>query len=421
MGNLKDLVTLHNQTAQASLFPAKQPPNRKRESDTEWGEVAIGDICHLVNGRAFKPAEWTDIGLPIIRIQNLNDENKPFNYYNGTFDPKHEVNDGDVLISWSGTPGTSFGAFIWTRGRAVLNQHIFRAELDEDHVDKKFFVHSVNWRLEELIRRAHGGVGLRHITKSELEAVTLRLPYPCDPARSLDIQRRIAARIEALLAELREARALAAAIRYDTDRIMDAALEQVFPDLDGTETTTLGAACELEMGQSPLGTSYADRPVGPPLLNGPTEFGDHHPTPVQWTSSPTKLCRPGDLLLCVRGATTGRTNWADQVYCLGRGVAAIRSKDPRITDLGYVAYFIRSRAQAILKAGRGSTFPNISKRDLEAWKLPNRNLSEQMQIVSYLDVIQTEVNEMRRLQAQDAELLDQLEQSILERAFKGEL
>jgi type I restriction enzyme S subunit len=81
----------------------------------------------------------------------------------------------------------------------VLNQHIFRAELDEDRVDKKLFVYGVNWRLEELIRRAHGGVGLRHITKSELEAVTLRLPYPDDPAHSLDIQHRIVARIEALL------------------------------------------------------------------------------------------------------------------------------------------------------------------------------------------------------------------------------
>lgn len=215
------------QTAQASLFPAKQPSNWERGTAIAWGEVAIGDICNLVNGRVFKPTEWTDVGLPIVRIQNLNDESKPFNYYDGTFDPKHEVNDGDVLISWSGTPGTSFGAFIWTRGQAVLNQHIFRAELNEDWVDKKFFVYGVNWRLEELIRRAHGGVGLRHITKGELEAVTLRFPYPNDPARSLTVQRRIVARIEALLAEVKEASTLAAAIRRDTDRLMGAAVEEV--------------------------------------------------------------------------------------------------------------------------------------------------------------------------------------------------
>ena len=113
-----------------------------------WGEVVLGDICKLVNGRAFRPTDWTDVGLPIIRIQNLNNESKPFNYYNGTFDPKHAVRDGDVLISWSGTPGTSFGAFIWTRGKAILNQHIFRVELNEERVNKRFFVYAVNWRLE---------------------------------------------------------------------------------------------------------------------------------------------------------------------------------------------------------------------------------------------------------------------------------
>src|SRR5207247_9133027 len=107
---------LLSQGAQASRLPAKQTHSWKRKPGAEWGKIAIGDICSLVNGRAFKPTDWTDVGLPIVRIRNLNDESKPFNYYNGTFDPKHEVNDGEVLISWSGTPGTSFGAFIWTRG-----------------------------------------------------------------------------------------------------------------------------------------------------------------------------------------------------------------------------------------------------------------------------------------------------------------
>ena len=73
--------TLMGQTAQANLFPAKQTSNGERGTAIAWGEVAIGDICNLVNGRAFKPIDWTDVGLPIVRIQNLNDKSKPFNYY----------------------------------------------------------------------------------------------------------------------------------------------------------------------------------------------------------------------------------------------------------------------------------------------------------------------------------------------------
>ena len=38
-------------------------------------KMKLGEICNFINGRAFKPSEWDKKGLPIVRIQNLNDEN----------------------------------------------------------------------------------------------------------------------------------------------------------------------------------------------------------------------------------------------------------------------------------------------------------------------------------------------------------
>lgn len=92
----------------------------------------------------------------------------------------------------------------------------------------------------------------------------------------------------------------------------------------------IGLSFQIEMGQSPPGNSYNTEQKGVPLLNGPTEFGSTHPTPIQWTTSPTKICNKGDLLICVRGSTTGRMNWADQSYCIGRGLAAIRPLSPKL-------------------------------------------------------------------------------------------
>lgn len=143
-----------------------------------WGWVAVGHSMNLVNGTAFKPEDWTPDGLPIVRIQNLNNENAPFNRYNGEIDPKFYIRSGDFLISWSGTPGTSFGAFIWNRGQAILNQHIFRCELVEGVFLKEYLRLAVNARLDEMISRAHGAVGLRHITKGKLETIPLPLPPP---------------------------------------------------------------------------------------------------------------------------------------------------------------------------------------------------------------------------------------------------
>ena len=86
--------------------------------------VPFGSTCTLQNGRAFKPSEWSEIGTPIVRIQNLNDESKSFNYCNFEVEERFHIKTGDLLFSWSGTPGTSFGAFFWNRGKGFLNQHL---------------------------------------------------------------------------------------------------------------------------------------------------------------------------------------------------------------------------------------------------------------------------------------------------------
>ena len=111
------------------------------------------------------------------------------------------------------------------------------------------------------------------------------------------------------------------------------------------------------MGQSPPGVSYNRSGVGSPLINGPTEFTELHPVKVQWTTQPARFCRPGDLLICVRGSSTGRTNYADEIYAIGRGVAAIRAKADN--DTQYLSYQVISGVSDILTAATGSTFPSV--------------------------------------------------------------
>lgn len=158
-----------------------------------WETAAIGALCDLINGRAFKPRDWTDAGLPIVRIQNLNDPSKPFNRFDGEVKDKYYIDDNELLFAWSGTPGTSFGAHIWDRGRAILNQHIYRVVFSESALDRRYFRYAINQKLDELIRVAHGGVGLRHVTKPVFEATRVRIA-------PLNEQRRIVDRIEALQA-----------------------------------------------------------------------------------------------------------------------------------------------------------------------------------------------------------------------------
>ena len=158
-----------------------------------WTLIPAGDLVHLINGRAFKPSDWQSTGLPIIRIQNLNNPNAPFNYYEGELMEGHKVSTGDMLLSWSGTPGTSFGAFIWNRGEAALNQHIFKVIIYCGGIDKQYLKMAINACLEALIGSARGGVGLKHVTKGQIEALQIPLP-------PLEEQKRIVAKVDELMA-----------------------------------------------------------------------------------------------------------------------------------------------------------------------------------------------------------------------------
>ena len=137
--------------------------------------VKIKDACDLINGKAFNPEDWSDTGLPIVRIQNLNNDQAPFNFFNGEIKEQYLIDTGELLFSWSGTPGTSFGAFFWNRGKAVLNQHIFRVK-PKIVFNLSFLQFALNGRIDYIISKAHGGVGLQHITKKELDEVELLLP-----------------------------------------------------------------------------------------------------------------------------------------------------------------------------------------------------------------------------------------------------
>lgn len=178
-----------------------------------WGTAEVGILCDLINGRAFKPSEWSETGLPIIRIQNLNNTRSKFNYFAGSLDDKHKVKKGDLLFAWSGTPGTSFGAHLWYGEDAALNQHIFKIVINEAHIDKSFFRYALNHKLDELILSAQGGVGLRHITKGTFEKTILNYPPLAEQqeiVRQLDLMlaqvEQIKARLDAIPAILKKFR-----------------------------------------------------------------------------------------------------------------------------------------------------------------------------------------------------------------------
>lgn len=148
-----------------------------------WEHTTLGAVGKYLNGRAFKKSEWSTIGRPIIRIQDLTGSSANPNYFEGDVEDRYVVRPGDFLISWSAT----LGAYIWDGPEGVLNQHIFKVE---SNIDKRFHYHLVRDRLRELARNAHGS-GMVHVTKTIFDETSIAIP------QAVEVQAQIAAAIDA--------------------------------------------------------------------------------------------------------------------------------------------------------------------------------------------------------------------------------
>jgi type I restriction enzyme S subunit len=144
-------------------------------------QVPLGEVADFVNGAAFKPEDWGVDGLPIIRIQNLTDLAKPFNYTERIVSEKLVVNPGDLLVSWSAT----LGVFQWNGPKGLLNQHIFRVLPNDDVVDKNYLKHTLGQAINDMEHHLHGAT-MKHVNRGEFLGTKISLP-------PLEEQRRIAA------------------------------------------------------------------------------------------------------------------------------------------------------------------------------------------------------------------------------------
>lgn len=196
----------------------------------------LGDLATYINGYAFKPADWGDTGLPIIRIQDLTGNSYQLNRYDGEYPERIEVIDGDVLISWS----ASLGVYVWQRGKALLNQHIFKVVFDKLPINKDYFVFAVEHKLAEMESKTHGAT-MKHIVKKDFDGTTIPYPTSEKQAEIADHLRRITSIIDKQTEQL-----------LLLDQLVKSRFIELFGDPVtnslGLNTMPLGKACCLKAG-----------------------------------------------------------------------------------------------------------------------------------------------------------------------------
>lgn len=443
------------------------------ELPNNWIETEIGSLCSLRNGRAFKPSEWQPSGLPIVRIQNLNNPTSTYNYFQGEVDERNRLRGGELLFAWSGTPGTSFGAHVWRGGDAVLNQHIFRFDFDEALLDKRFFRSAINQKLSDLIDVAHGGVGLRHVTKGVFERTLVALPPRTE-------QTRISNQLDTLLTRIQSCNdrfdAIPALLKRFRQTVLDAAttgqlteawrlcnVGQVVAEnivaarlaVAGTRPTK--AAAEFFANHQPAKSLKAELPetwllthigmVGvvsngsTPSRQEPSYWGGAIPwvssgevangvirrtreqiTEVGFNNSSVRLLPRGTVLMAMigEGKTRGQSAILDIDACINQNIAGVVPVNG-ILNSKYLWFWFRKEYENTRTKGNGSGPKALNCERVRELEINLPPLSEQAEIVRRIEALFALADRIEARCTAARAQSQRLTPLVLAKAFRGEL
>lgn len=421
---------------QAALVPESEQPY---PVPANWCWTRIANLCYLSNGKAFKPTDWSETGIPIVRIQNLNNPEAKYNLYSGIVEDKFRLCGDELLFAWSGTPGTSFGAHIWWGKEAVLNQHIFRVDFDEKHINKIYFKYAINQQLDMLISVAHGGAGLQHVTKGVFEATPIPLP-------PLPEQQRIVDRIESLFAKLDEGKQKAQDALDSFETRKAAILQKAFTGeltakwrkehgvgMESWKALTLGDIAEYKKG--PFGSSITKAMFVPKgnhtykvyeqgnAIRKTVDYGHYYISEQKYLELKNFAVRTDDIIISCAG-TIGEVFKLPQDCepgIINQALMRVRIFS-NINEQYFIYYFGEILKGDVIDQANGTAIKNIPPfKIMKAMKIELPSLPEQTEIIRILDDLLAKEQQAKEAAEGVLEQIDLMKKAILARAFRGEL
>jgi type I restriction enzyme S subunit len=380
-------------------------------------ERTIGELGRYINGRGFKPGDWGKVGLPIVRIANLNSPDAPYDYYSGPLDDGHRIDTGDIIVSWSAT----LDAFRWDRGPAALNQHSFKVLPNESIVDREYLFYVLKTAMVRISDLVHGAT-MKHVTRPEFEGCKLWIH------KDKSDQVRIAARLKAQLAEVETARQAAQAQLRDAALLRQRLLRQTFDDLADVPHKVLGEWATTTSGSTPArgDKRYWSPAEIPWVKTGEVAFAPIFRTEEAISKQALAECSlmllpPKSVLIAMygQGKTRGQSAILEIEATTNQACFAILPNDT--WDADFLHHWLMASYDDLrsLSDGRGGNQANLNGGLLNALEIPAPDIDDQRRIVARLRQQLAEADALRAALEQQLRDLDALPQRILAQAFEN--
>lgn len=383
--------------------------------DSGWKTYKFGACAKLINGRAYSQHELLSSGqFQVIRIQNLNGGS---NWYFSNLqleDEKYCV-DGDLLFAWSAT----FGPYVWRGARAIFHYHIWNVKTNSKLLDKEFAYYLLLFITEEIRSAAHG-IAMLHFTKEGMESHEVSIP-------PLPLQRQIATRLKAQLAEVETARQAAQVQLNEATALKTKVLESLFSSIP--DWAPIGDAAKLQSGYAFKSDSF--KTSGVRLLRNANIL----PGKVYWDDAvflsetdsvkhPSYALNAGDVLISLdrpiiaSGIKVARVGAGDLPALLVQRVGRLLI-DPQKLDADYLYAYLQTDLFISKISGHDQSLgvPHISPSQVEAIEMPLPDISVQRELSKQLnEVTRTWQVALAAMQSQASEL-SKLPKAILAQAF----
>lgn len=376
--------------------------------------VELEEVAKFINGYAFKPSDWGSVGLKIIRIQNLTNSKKLYNRTTKKVPERYLISRGDILVSWSAT----LDVFEWDDDEdALLNQHIFKVEHNANIIDKKYFKYILRHSIEKMSQFTHGST-MKHIVRKDF--LKHKIPLP-----SLEDQKRIVKKLNEIDAIGQKRKQ---SIKLLTEYV-NATFFSMFVDNSKEKNIPF---VKLESLSSKITDGVHAKPKytesGVPFISvkniTTTKLrfdGCKFVSSVDHQNF-TKRCKAefDDILYTKVGATYGRACVVDtdKEFSLYVSVALIKPKkeliDPVFLKAVLNSSYVKRQAD---KSVKGAGVPDLHLIEIKKFKIPLPDIKEQKKFAKLVSEVETIKQKML---AQSEELENQF-QSLMQKAFNGEL
>lgn len=308
----------------------------------------FGDICEVLNGRAYKQNELLSSGrYPILRVGNFFSSDRW--YYSDMELPENKYCDyEDLLFAWS----ASFGPKIWDGGKVIYHYHIWKLIPNDDVADKFYLYYWLQHSVNRLTAGTHGSV-MAHMTKGDMENQSIELP-------SLQTQKKISSILRTIDEKIHNNEA----INNNLEQQLHLLFIQIFNGI--SEDVVLGDVVETTSGGTPSRkhTEYYENSSicwvkSKELLGNYILDTEEHINDIALSKSSAKLLPVHSVLIAMYGATVGAYGIISKSMTCNQAVCALLCNEKY--PYTYLFQIAQEQQQKLINMAVGSAQQNISQ------------------------------------------------------------